>query len=125
VLVRIRPQVQAMLRDGPGVTDPVVFDTGDPVVDAALTELAVTDLAAAGNAEAAFSALTWGQGLRIVRLRSVQEFLWYQLPTKIRRRGRDAPRYRGRPRDPVRPGRTPPVRRPVHRADHPHGPERV
>ena len=83
MLVRVQPQVQAVLRIGPDVTDPMVFDTGDPVVDAALTELAVTDPAAADNAEAAFSSLTWGQGLQVVSLRSVQEFLWYQLPTKF------------------------------------------
>ena len=27
--------------------------------------------------------MTWGQGLQIVSLRSVQEFLWYQLPSKF------------------------------------------
>ena len=83
MLERIRPQVQTMLRIGPIVTHPEVFDTGDAVVDAALTDLAAADPAAATNAEAAIGALTWGQGLRIVSLRSVQEFLWYQLPTKF------------------------------------------
>ena len=59
------------------MTEPAVFDTGDATVDAALSELAMTDPVAANQAEAAFGALTWGQGLHIVSLRSVQEFLWY------------------------------------------------
>ena len=83
MLVRIGPQVQAVLRVGPHVTDPEVFDTGDQVVDAALTDMAGTDPVTANQAEAAFGALTWGQGLQVVSLRSVQEFLWYQLPTKF------------------------------------------
>ena len=83
MLVRLRPEVQAVLRIGPNVTQPPAFDTGDATVDAALTDLAATDPVAANQAEAAFGALTWGQGLHIVSLRSVQEFLWYQLPTKF------------------------------------------
>ena len=65
------------------MTDPGLFDTGDGAVDAALTDLAAADPVTANQAEAAFGALTWGQGLQIVSLRSVQEFLWYQLPTKF------------------------------------------
>ena len=65
------------------MTEPTLFDTGDDVVDAALTELAATDLDVANLAETGFGALTWGQGLQIVSLRGVQEFLWYQLPTKF------------------------------------------
>jgi hypothetical protein len=83
VLVRLGPEVQAVLRVGPNVTGPIVFDTGDETVDAALTDLAATDPVAANQAEAAFGALTWGQGLQIVSRRSVQEFLWYQLPSKF------------------------------------------
>jgi hypothetical protein len=83
VLVRLGPEVQAVLRIGPNVTDPAAFDTGDETVDAALTDLAATDPVAANQAEAAFGALTWGQGLQIVSRRSVQEFLWYQLPSKF------------------------------------------
>ena len=83
MLVRLGPEVQAVLRVGPNVTGPIVFDTGDETVDAALTDLAATDPVAANQAEAAFGALTWGQGLQIVSLRSVQEFLWYQLPSKF------------------------------------------
>ena len=83
MLVRLRPEVQAVLRVGPIVTEPAAFDTGDATVDAALTDLAMTDPVAANQAEAAFGALTWGQGLHIVSLRSVQEFLWYQLPSKF------------------------------------------
>ena len=52
-------------------------------MDAALTDLDVTDPVAAQDAEAAFGALTWGQGLQTVSLRGVQEFLWYQLPSKF------------------------------------------
>jgi hypothetical protein len=58
------------------------FDTGDETVDAALTEIAVTDPEVAGNAEAAFGSLSWGTGLQVVSLRGLQEFLWYQLPEK-------------------------------------------
>lgn len=65
------------------MTEPAVFDTGDETVDAALTDLAAADPVTANQAEAAFGALTWGQGLPIVSLRSVQEFLWYQLPSKF------------------------------------------
>ena len=45
------------------MTGPARFDTGDAVVDAALTDLAATDPDAAQDAEAAFGAITWGQGL--------------------------------------------------------------
>jgi hypothetical protein len=65
------------------MTDPRLFDTGDQAVDTALTDLAVADSVTANQAEAAFGALTWGQGLQVVSLRSVQEFLWYQLPSKF------------------------------------------
>jgi hypothetical protein len=65
------------------MTDPRLFDTGDQAVDTALTDLAVADPVTANQAEAAFGALTWGQGLQVVSLRSVQEFLWYQLPSKF------------------------------------------
>jgi hypothetical protein len=81
--VWIRPQGQTALRDRSPVTDPGLFDTGDGAVDAALTDLAAADPVTANQAEAAFGALTWGQGLQIVSLRSVQEFLWYQLPSKF------------------------------------------
>ena len=63
------------------MTERTAFDTGDEAMDAALTDLATADPACANQAEAAFGALTWGQGLQIVSLRGVQEFLWYQLPT--------------------------------------------
>jgi hypothetical protein len=52
-------------------------------VDAVLTDLAAADPVSANQAEAAFGALTWGQGLQIVSLRGVQEFLWYELPAKF------------------------------------------
>jgi hypothetical protein len=54
--------------------------TGDARVDAALDQLApeVAPLARSG-----FEALTWGQGLEIVTLHSLAEFLWYQLPAKF------------------------------------------
>ena len=100
MLVRIRPEVQAVLRDGPVVTEPTGFDTGDDTVDAALTDLAATDPVAANQAEAAFGALTWGQGLQIVSLRGVQEFLWYQLPSKFAVTLDEHRRTRARPRGP-------------------------
>lgn len=59
-----------------------LFDTGDATVDAALTDIAVTEPEVAGNAESAFGSLTWGTGLQVVSLRGLQEFLWYQLPEK-------------------------------------------
>ena len=65
------------------MTDPRLFDTGDQAVDTALTDLAAADPVTANQAEAGFGALTWGQGLQVVSLRSVQEFLWYQLPSKF------------------------------------------
>ncbi len=65
------------------MTGPGLFDTGDQAVDAALTDLAATDPVTANQAEAGFGALTWGQGLQVISLRSVQEFLWYQLPSKF------------------------------------------
>lgn len=58
------------------------FDSGDPRVDTALTELAATDADAADRAADAFNGLTWGNGLPAVSLRSLQEYLWYQLPYK-------------------------------------------
>ena len=72
-----------MLRVGPDVTEPTGFDTGDGTVDAALADLRTSDAVTAKQAEAAVGALTWGQGLQSVSLRSVQEFLWYQLPSKF------------------------------------------
>lgn len=46
------------------MTEPARFDTGDPAVDAALTDLDVTDPVAAQDAEAAFGALTWDRACR-------------------------------------------------------------
>ena len=53
VLVRIRPQVQALLRVGQDVTERVTFDTGDAAVDAALKDMAAADPVTADQAEAA------------------------------------------------------------------------
>lgn len=54
----------------------------DPVVEAALAELAAVDRDAAAAARAAFDSLTWGEGLDAVTTHGLAEFLWYQLPTK-------------------------------------------
>jgi hypothetical protein len=58
------------------------FDSGDPRVDTALAELAAADPDTADRAADAFAGLTWGRGLHAVSLRSLQDYLWYQLPDK-------------------------------------------
>ena len=58
------------------------FDTGDPRVDAVMADLAVADPATADRAADAFMSLTCGTGLAGVTLRSLQDYLWYQLPFK-------------------------------------------
>ena len=59
---------------------PMSETTGDSRVDAALEQLSpgVATLARSG-----FEALTWGQGLEIITLHGLAEFLWYQLPAKF------------------------------------------
>lgn len=59
-----------------------LFDSGDSVVDDALRQMARTDSDAALRAQAAFRSLSWGNGLQVVSLRALQEFLWFGLPTK-------------------------------------------
>jgi hypothetical protein len=54
----------------------------EPLLDSALAVLAREDPPTAEAAQSAYEALTWGQGLGAVSLRSLQDFLWYQLPTK-------------------------------------------
>jgi hypothetical protein len=54
----------------------------EPLLDSALAVLAREDPPTAEAAQSAYEALTWGQGLSAVSLRSLQDFLWYQLPTK-------------------------------------------
>ncbi len=54
----------------------------EPLLDSALAVLAREDPLTAEAAQSAYEALTWGQGLGAVSLRSLQDFLWYQLPTK-------------------------------------------
>ncbi|MCK2240971.1 MULTISPECIES: hypothetical protein [unclassified Crossiella] len=56
--------------------------TGDTAIDAALAELAATDPTAAEDARAALESLTWGQGLEVLSLHGVADFLWYRLPVK-------------------------------------------
>lgn len=58
------------------------FDSGDPRVDTVLAELAAADPDIADRAADAFAGLTWGSGLHTVSLRSLQDYLWYQLPDK-------------------------------------------
>ncbi len=60
----------------------MVESTGDPLVDAALNELACLDQDMAGAARAGFGSLTWGEGLAAVTGHGLADFLWYQLPTK-------------------------------------------
>ncbi|MEV0903105.1 hypothetical protein [Actinoplanes sp. NPDC049802] len=55
---------------------------GDPVVEAALADLARADADTAAAARAGFSSLTWGEGLNAVTGYGLADFLWYQLPTK-------------------------------------------
>ncbi len=54
--------------------------TGDARVDAAIDRLSPE---VATSARHAFEALTWGQGLEVVTLHGLAEFLWYQLPAKF------------------------------------------
>ncbi len=82
LLVRIGPQLQAVLRPGGHPVTQTRFDTGDAQVDTALAELAVAGPAVADRAADGFTALTWGNGLPAVGLRGLQNFLWYQLPYK-------------------------------------------
>jgi len=56
--------------------------TGDTRVDAVLADLARTDPDLAAPARAGFESLTWGQGLGVVTLHSLAEFLWHGLPVK-------------------------------------------
>ena len=56
--------------------------TGDPVVEAALDDLARVDQDMAAAARAGFGSLTWGEGLAAVTGHGLADFLWYQLPTK-------------------------------------------
>jgi hypothetical protein len=58
-----------------------MVEISDPV-DEALALLGRVDASAADAAKAAYDALTWGEGLASISQRDVQEFLWYQLPTK-------------------------------------------
>ncbi len=56
--------------------------TGDPRVDAELAEIARAAPTIADAARAGFEGLTWGEGLRVLTLYGLADFLWYQLPVK-------------------------------------------
>ena len=51
-------------------------------VDAALARIRDRDTKLAQEAEHAFDALTWGEGPAMIRQSSLQQWLWYAVPTK-------------------------------------------
>ncbi|MCK2245416.1 MULTISPECIES: hypothetical protein [unclassified Crossiella] len=56
--------------------------SGEAAIEAALAELAATNPTMAEDARTAVESLTVGQGLEVLSLHGVADFLWYQLPVK-------------------------------------------
>jgi len=52
------------------------------LIAGALARLRAEDARVAGDAEAAFGSLTWGEGPQVIAVGDVQRFLWYELPRK-------------------------------------------
>ncbi len=113
MLVRVGPQVQAVLRIGSYVTGG--FDTGDQTVNLALRRLAEADPEMAMQAEAAYGSLTWGNGLPAVSLRGLPVV---SAARQMGHQRRGTPRHRARARRAVSAGESAPVRRAVHRPNH-------